>query len=197
MKKTIILATGIMLAMGVSAQVVETTTYDDGRVYTGQRDGKGKINGKGLMTWPNGDRYDGQWVKGNQEGEGTYYWSNGVVYTGQWKKNYIKGHGTFHFPNGNVMEGDWTSMGNGTGYLTWPDGSRYDGPFVNGAPHGQGVKVWANGDRYEGSNFIIRRLRRQQIFGAMLLVFTGVLMFLLIKFYLKIYKCVILDIINI
>lgn len=32
-------------------------------------------------------------------------------------------------------------------------------------------------DRYDGSNFIIRRLRRQQIFGAMLLVFTGVLMF--------------------
>ena len=34
------------------------------------------------------------------------------------------------------------------------------------------------GERYDGSNFIIRRLRRQQIFGAMLLVFTGVLMFL-------------------
>ena len=37
--------------------------------------------------------------------------------------------------------------------------------------------VQVMGDRYEGSNFIIRRLRRQQIFGAMLLVFTGVLMF--------------------
>lgn len=34
------------------------------------------------------------------------------------------------------------------------------------------------GEQYDGSNFIIRRLRRQQIFGAMLLVFTGVLMFL-------------------
>lgn len=31
--------------------------------------------------------------------------------------------------------------------------------------------------RYEGQNLIIRRLRRQQILGAVLLVFAGVLMF--------------------
>lgn len=31
-------------------------------------------------------------------------------------------------------------------------------------------------DRYDGKNLIIRRLRRQQIMGAVLLVFTGVLM---------------------
>ena len=31
--------------------------------------------------------------------------------------------------------------------------------------------------RYEGKNLIIRRLRRQQILGAALLVFVGVLMF--------------------
>lgn len=31
--------------------------------------------------------------------------------------------------------------------------------------------------RYEGQNLIVRRLRRQQVLGAVLLVFTGVLMF--------------------
>ena len=31
--------------------------------------------------------------------------------------------------------------------------------------------------RYEGKNLIVRRLRRQQILGAVLLVFVGVLMF--------------------
>ena len=31
--------------------------------------------------------------------------------------------------------------------------------------------------RYEGKNLILRRLRRQQILGAVLLVFAGVLMF--------------------
>lgn len=32
-------------------------------------------------------------------------------------------------------------------------------------------------DRYEGDNFIIRRLRRQQIFGALLLLMTAFFMF--------------------
>lgn len=152
MKKAALMILGLAIGTAVAAQVVETTTYDDGRVYTGQRDGKGKINGKGLMTWPNGDRYDGEWKKGLMEGEGTYtYASAGYSYTGQWKKGFIKGHGTFRFNNGNVMEGDWTSMGTGTGYLLFADGTRYDGPFVNGAPQGEGVKVWSNGDRYEGT----------------------------------------------
>ena len=32
-------------------------------------------------------------------------------------------------------------------------------------------------DRYTGANFVLRRLRRQQILGAIALMFTGVLMF--------------------
>ena len=36
--------------------------------------------------------------------------------------------------------------------------------------------VQVMGDRYEGKNLIIRRLRRQQILGAMALVLAGVLM---------------------
>lgn len=32
-------------------------------------------------------------------------------------------------------------------------------------------------ERYDGKNLVIRRLRRQQILGAVLLVFAGVLMF--------------------
>ena len=51
MKNIIMLGTLLVVATLAGAQVVETTTYDDGRVYTGQRSGKGKIEGKGLMTW--------------------------------------------------------------------------------------------------------------------------------------------------
>lgn len=32
-------------------------------------------------------------------------------------------------------------------------------------------------DRYEGSNFVIRRLRRQQVLGALMLMLTGIAMF--------------------
>ena len=37
--------------------------------------------------------------------------------------------------------------------------------------------VQVMGNRYDGKNFIVKRLRRQQIFGAIALVFAGVLMF--------------------
>ena len=33
-------------------------------------------------------------------------------------------------------------------------------------------------DRYEGSNFVIRRLRRQQVLGALMLMLTGIAMFM-------------------
>ena len=32
-------------------------------------------------------------------------------------------------------------------------------------------------DRYEGNNFMVRRLRRQQVLGAVMLMLTGVAMF--------------------
>ena len=32
-------------------------------------------------------------------------------------------------------------------------------------------------DRYEGRNFVIRRLRRQQVLGALMLMLTGIAMF--------------------
>ena len=151
MKKTVkvalMLALGLMVAGSACAQVMETTTYDDGRVYTGQRNSKGKIEGQGMMTWPNGDRYEGQWKKGMPHGEGTFTYANGIVYHGQWEKNVAKGQGTITMPNGVVIEGTWTSMGDGTGIMTWADGTRYEGGFVSGAPQGQGVKIWPNGDR--------------------------------------------------
>lgn len=33
-------------------------------------------------------------------------------------------------------------------------------------------------DRYEGDDFIVRRLRRQQLFSSLMLLVTGVLMFI-------------------
>ena len=47
----------------------ETTYYDDGSYYTGQRDAKGRRHGDGLMVFANGDRYEGNWKKGDIDGE--------------------------------------------------------------------------------------------------------------------------------
>ena len=134
MKKTLrrtILAVAMLVAAGgqLAAQLVETTYYDDGSVYTGTRNGKGARHGDGLMVWPTGDRYDGQWNKGVIEGTGTYQWGNGSSYSGQWRKGEIKGHGIFRWPNGDMMEGDWKDGSRtGTGFFQWADGTRYEGP---------------------------------------------------------------------
>ena len=49
----------------------------------------------GIGTWPNGDRYEGDWVNGQRTGQGKYFYSSGGgVYTGEWKnrdrKNFSK-----------------------------------------------------------------------------------------------------------
>ncbi len=39
------------------------------------------------MIWPNGRKYDGDWVKGEREGKGEYKSSSGEIYNGILRKN--------------------------------------------------------------------------------------------------------------
>jgi radial spoke head protein 1 len=39
---------------------------------------------------------------------------------------------------------------NGTGTFIYPDGSRYEGNFLNGKRSGQGKYTYTNGDYYQG-----------------------------------------------
>lgn len=68
-RNAISVAAVLLLCIGASAQVRETTYYDDGSYYTGQRDAKGRRHGDGLMVFANGDRYEGNWKKGDIDGE--------------------------------------------------------------------------------------------------------------------------------
>jgi len=34
--------------------------------------------------------------------------------------------------------------------MTWTDGSKYEGQFVNGKMEGKGIKTWPNGNTYDG-----------------------------------------------
>jgi len=46
----------------------------------------GKIDGKGVMRWVNGDVFDGCWSNRLRDGYGVYRYANGDVHTGNWKK---------------------------------------------------------------------------------------------------------------
>ncbi|XP_029285833.1 LOW QUALITY PROTEIN: ankyrin repeat and MYND domain-containing protein 1 [Cottoperca gobio] len=45
----------------------------------------------------------------------------------------------------------WEDRGQGLGVQEGPDGSRYEGEFVNGFKHGKGRYTWRNGEFYQGS----------------------------------------------
>ena len=103
-----------------------TLRIEDGKFYEGDR----LFTGKGVYTWPDGEKYEGDYVDGCATGKGVYTW-----------------------PSGNRYEGDFVDgQRTGKGMTTWPDGERYKGDFVNGHATGKGVYTWPDGRRYEGDH---------------------------------------------
>ena len=59
------------------------------------------------------------------------------------------GYQTYHFPDGSKFEGYWVNdVINGTGIYYWTDSHYYVGHWVNGKRWGYGVEVFADG-KYE------------------------------------------------
>ena len=55
-------------------------------------------HGKGKLTRPNGDTYEGDWKEDKREGFGIqFYKKSGHKYEGMWKNGNIHGHGTFNY----------------------------------------------------------------------------------------------------
>ena len=52
------------------------------------------MNGLGVMTWPNGMRYSGDFIKYMRTGYGVQIFENGDQYEGYWKDNEKHGKGT-------------------------------------------------------------------------------------------------------
>ena len=91
------------------------TFVHKGRKYVGQWK-YGKQHGQGTYTYPNRDKYVGEWKKTKynkpdnkrgRNGTGTYIYVNGDKYVGEWKKGLRHGKGTFTYANGKIEEGIW------------------------------------------------------------------------------------------
>ncbi len=64
------------------------------------------IDGYGTFSYPNGDKYVGNWKNGDKEGQGTLTLANGINYVGGWKNGKRSGQGVSTIPNGNKYVGE-------------------------------------------------------------------------------------------
>ena len=67
----------------------------DGSAYFGEINKDGKMHGRGVFVWPDGDRYEGEWLDGLQKGIGTFISSTGGAYFGNWEAGQPHGRGVF------------------------------------------------------------------------------------------------------
>lgn len=113
-----------------------------------------EFHGHGVLTMPE-NVYDGEFKNGKRHGYGklTQKFGDGVYkYIGYFKKGKRHGKGLELFPNGSGYDGDWVNdTAHGYGIFKFKDGSRYDGHQSNNTFHGKGKFVFANGDWFEGN----------------------------------------------
>ena len=51
------------------------------------------MHGYGTLIWPDGQRYEGEYLMDKKHGHGTFYFKNGAQYTGSWYKGKRHGEG--------------------------------------------------------------------------------------------------------
>ena len=74
----------------------------------------GRKQGKGVKTWPSGDRYEGEFVEDRKEGSGKYTWSGrgpaaGESYSGAYLNDRRHGYGVYEWPSGDRYAGEWAN----------------------------------------------------------------------------------------
>ncbi len=111
----------------------------DGVRYVGEfvMDADGKTwSGKGILTYKDGQVFDGNLVRGERQGFGTLFWRSGKRYSGDWMDDKPRGFATIDY--GTVAAAD----ASGPKY--------YRGRVHDGEPHGVGTMEYRNGERYSG-----------------------------------------------
>lgn len=109
------------------------------------------VSGRGIFVEADGERYEGEWDKGKRDGIGVATWPDGSSYIGQWRADSTHGKGIYVKSDGERYEGDWAGgRREGAGKSFWPDGSKYEGQFMNDRPHGRGRFTGSDGTTYEG-----------------------------------------------
>jgi hypothetical protein len=83
--------------------------YESGEKWEGDFNKGEKTIGKGTYYYNGGDKYVGAFNSDENiaDGTGEYYWQNGSKYIGNFKDGKINGYGKLIYPNGSIAEGLW------------------------------------------------------------------------------------------
>lgn len=95
-------------------------------------------NGQGWLERDEGV-YVGNFVDDHLEGRGKMTWFNGDEYEGAFARDYRNGQGVMKYKNGDTYRGEFRNGRiHGRGVYTWKTGEVYDGNFTDGNMDGQG-----------------------------------------------------------
>jgi hypothetical protein len=127
-----------------------TITFPDGEKYVGEwKDSK--THGQGTYTYANGEQYVGEFKYGKRDGQGTYTFENGDQYIGELKDDKMNGQGTYMHSSGDKYVGEQKDdLKHGQGTYTWKNGAKYVGEFKDDREHGQGTYTYPDGIKEEG-----------------------------------------------
>lgn len=112
----------------------------------------GKRHGFGILSYNNGNSYEGMWADGAAHGVGTKRYRNGDLYHGEWQNGKRDGKGEYHFVQGDLYTGGYRDdVCDGRGKLVTRDGDCYEGEWEGGKKHGEGVETLAVGNTFRGT----------------------------------------------
>lgn len=106
-----------------------------------------RLCGFGRCIYSGGDKYQGFFQGGKRSGQGTMIFSQftdllqtaqEATYEGNWKLNMRNGYGVMTWPDGTVFEGEWLNDERHSGKQVMTDQNIYEGQFQNDKPHGIG-----------------------------------------------------------
>jgi hypothetical protein len=108
-------------------------------------------NGSGTYRYSATSKYSGQFLNGLREGKGKITFSNGNIYEGLFSRNKMQGEGTMNYGNGDRYTGTWLNdQPSGKGVYAFKTKERYEGDFKNGEFDGYGSMYYPDGASYTG-----------------------------------------------
>lgn len=128
-----------------------TQQFADGSVYSGPVDSDHLAHGSGMLSWPDGRRYVGQFKAGQFHGAGRLTMADGSQYSGAFREGQFNGLGEFVTATGTRYLGQFKADAfTGEGTITYADGATHAGSFADWLANGSGIYVDSEGNQYQG-----------------------------------------------